>query len=123
MKISKVSALAVGIVLCGIGMTSNRQYDIKHGYYAPNAKPAEVARPVVAQRRQAPANRSLANAPAVTKPQVTRRQAVARPAAKPAVGEQRALVRPNWLEAQERDHRMQQAALDYNRRFDMRYGQ
>ena len=65
-EISKVSALAVGIVLCGVGMSSdasaagyyvtpeqdakiqqegiefNRRYDMEHGYYVANAVPAPV---------------------------------------------------------------------------------
>lgn len=205
-EISKVSALAVGIVLCGVGMSSdasaagyyvtpeqdakiqqegiefNRRYDMEHGYYVANAVPAPVRynvtapvrrpRPAQVQKhahqiyqQEAPARKPVSQ-PAVARQQAkpqnqnwqapsariaqaqqqemarqeaARQQALARRQARQqataqrnvnnniAVGQQRALVNPKWANdnswktAAEKDDRMQQAALDYNRRYDMRY--
>lgn len=225
-EISKISALAVGIVLCGVGMSSdasaagyyltpeqdakiqqegiefNRRYDIEHGYYNAKAVPAPVRynqpvrqvqvapvrhaqsapaqqvqtvparrpRPVQANKhahqiyqQQAPArqsavqfenskqnvqNRQAAVAPVqknwqspsgriaqaqqqeMARQEAARKQALARRQARQqavsqqrniSVGQQRTLVNPSWATNVEKDNRMQQAALDYNRQYDLRY--
>ena len=78
-------------------------------------KQAPPARQVQFSKQAPNANRSLGNPPSVVKPanNVTYRNQ--------AVGQQKNLVAPKWAADVEKDARMQEAALEYNRKFDMRY--
>jgi hypothetical protein len=78
-------------------------------------KQAPPARQVQFSKQAPNTRRSLGNPPAVVRPtnNVTYRNQT--------VGQQKNLVAPKWAADAEKDARMQEAALEYNRKFDMRY--